>query len=198
MVEAAREAREERCPADFRVELRDAGGAKVELKGELPHGWCGKLAAALSRRGVSIVRGSASAEGPGWYGLLEVTAGPEVKLDELDYWVLVNEPAAEPDGVLRLESFVLTTSRNVPTVELSVRAPDRTGFLAALLDHLATLGLEPERISVETVDGSAADTLWLRSTDGKTPKESSLGPLRELLRTASQSGVRSSPRATSS
>src|SRR5688572_25705504 len=113
MVEAAREAREERCPADFRVELRDAGGAKVELKGELPHGWCGQLAAALSRRGVSIVRGSASAEGPGWYGLLEVTAGPEVKLDELDYWELVNEPPAEPDGVLRLESFVLTTSRNV-------------------------------------------------------------------------------------
>ena len=144
------------------------------------------------------MRGSASAEGQGWYGLLEVTADPEVKLAELDYWELVNEPAAEPDGVLRLESFVLTTSRNVPTVELSVRAPDRTGFLAALLDHLATLGLEPERISVETVDGSAADTLWLRSTDGKTPKESSLGPLRELLRTASQRGVRSSPCATSS
>jgi hypothetical protein len=194
MVEAAREVR---CPADFRVEPQKAGGAKVELKGELPAGWCGQLAAALSRRGVSIVRGSASAEGTGWYGLFEVAAGPEVLLPELDYWALVNEPVAEHDGILRLESFVLTTSRNMPTVELSVRGPDRTGFLAALLEHLATLGLEPERISVETVDGSAADTLWLRASDGKIPKESSLGPLRDLLRTASQRGVRSSPRASS-
>lgn len=195
MVEAAREVR---CPADFRVEPRDTGGAKVELKGELPTGWCGKLAAALSRRGVSIVRGSASAEGQGWHGLFEVTAEPAVALAELDFWALVNEPVEEHDGLLRLESFVLTTSRNLPTVELSVRGPDRTGFLAALLEHLGTLGLVPERISVETVDGSAADTLWLRGADGKTPKESSLGPLRELLRTASQRGVRSSPRAASS
>ena len=39
--------------------------ARVELEGELPVGWLGNLASALSTRGVSIVRGSAERQGKG-------------------------------------------------------------------------------------------------------------------------------------
>ena len=53
------------------VEL-SPGVARVELNGELPLGWCGNLAGALSRRGVSILRGNADQQSTVWNVVLEV------------------------------------------------------------------------------------------------------------------------------
>jgi hypothetical protein len=163
------------------VEL-SPGVARVELKGELPLGWCGNLAGALSRRGVSIVRGNADREGTGWNVALEVVAENGTNPRELDFAALAAEASPEPPASLRLESFVLTLPRRGAPVELTVRGPDRRGFLAALLERLAALGLFPARISVETVHGMASDTLWLQGTGGQAPVERSIDALREFLR----------------
>lgn len=160
----------------------DGGAARVELRGELPLGWCGNLAAGLSRRKVSITRGSADREGSSWNAVFEVVSEAGPLPTDLDYAALALEETAEQGAAIRLESFVLTTPRRGAAVELTVRAPDRTGFLAALLDRLALLGLFPGRISVETVHGSAVDTIWLHAVGGLAPTERSIDSLREFLR----------------
>ena len=83
---------------------------------------------------------------------------------------------------------MLTLPRRSAAVELTVRGPDRRGFLAALLEKLAALGLFPERISVETVHTMAADTLWLQGVAGQPPTERSIESLREFLRGVTSSG----------
>ena len=163
------------------VEL-SPGVARVELKGDLPLGWCGNLAGALSRRGVSILRGNADREGTGWSVVLEVVAEDGANPRELDFAALAAEASPEAPASLRLESFVLTLPRRGAAVELTVRGPDRRGFLAALLERLAALGLFPSRISVETVNSMAADTLWLQGTGGQPPTDRSIDALREFLR----------------
>ncbi len=161
------------------------GVARVELHGELPAGWCGNLAGALSRRGVSILRGTAERQGTAWSVALEVSSEHGTDPRELDFSALAHEANPAPQGPPRLESFVLNMPRRSAAVELTVRGPDRRGFLAALLDRLATLGLFPARISVETVHGVAADTLWLQGDAGKPPTAASLAALREFLRSTS-------------
>jgi hypothetical protein len=178
MLDAAREVIR---PAAKATEL-DGGAARVELRGELPLGWCGNLAAGLSRRNVSITRGSAEREGAGWNAVFEVVSESGPLPSDLDYAALALEESAERGAAIRLESFVLTTPRRAAAVELTVRGPDRTGFLAALLDRLALLGLFPARISVETVHGMAADTIWLHAVGGLAPTERSIESLREFLR----------------
>lgn len=166
--------------ASQRVEVT-RGVARVELDGELPLGWCGNLAGALSRRGVSILRGHAERRGTGWSVALEVASEHGTDPRELDFAALAHEASPEPQGPPRLESFVLDMPRRSAAVELTVRGPDRRGFLAALLDRLALLGLFPARISVETVHGTASDTLWLESTGGQAPTDASLHALRDFL-----------------
>jgi len=169
------------------VEL-EAGVARVELHGDLPLGWCGNLAAGLSRRGVSIVRGHAERKGTGWDVVLEVQAEDGTDPREIDFATLAAENTQETNGAPRLESFVLTLPRRSAAVELTVRGPDRRGFLAALLERLALLGLFPDRISVETVHGMAADTLWLHAVGGQPPTERAIEALREFLRGVTGSG----------
>jgi hypothetical protein len=158
--------------------------ARVELEGELPLGWLGNLASGLSRRGVSIVRGSAERQGKGWHAVFEVVADESQTAHpkDLDFVAFALEEAPDSSGPVVLESFVLNVPRRSAAIELTVRGRDRRGFLAALLERLALLGLFPERISVETVHGSAADTFWLQSLGGSTPTTGSLDALREFLR----------------
>ena len=164
-----------------------SGAARVELKGELPLGWCGNLAGALSRRGVSILRGNAERNGTGWNVVLEVAGEDGAAPQELDFAALATEASPDTGGPLRLESFVLNMPRRGAAVELTVRGPDRRGFLATLLDRLALLGLFPERISVETVLSMASDTLWLHAVGGQPPTERSIDSLRAFLRSVTGS-----------
>lgn len=168
------------------VEL-SRGTAHVELKGELPLGWCGNLAGALSRRGVSILRGNAERDGAAWSVSIDVIAEDGTDPREIDFAALASEPSPEAPDSLRLESFVLTLPRRGQAVELTVRGPDRRGFLATLLERLALLGLFPQRMSVETVHGMATDTLWLQSVGGEQPTDRSVDSLREFLRSVTGS-----------
>jgi len=168
-----------------KAEALEGKAARVELTGELPLGWLGNLASGLSRRGVSIVRGSAERQGLGWSAIFEVLSEEEQQVHpkDIDYAALAIEDAPEGAQPVTLESFVLTTPRRNAAIELTVRGRDRRGFLAALLERLAQLGLFPERISIETVHGSAADTLWLHALGGAAPTPRSIDSLREFLRT---------------
>jgi hypothetical protein len=135
---------------------------------------------------VSILRGNAERQGDAWRVVLEVAAEDGADPRELDFAALASEAAPEVEGSVRLESFVL----NLPmrgAVELTVRGPDRRGFLATLLDRLAVLGLFPERISVETVHGMASDTFWLQADGGQRPTARTLDSLREFLRSVTGS-----------
>lgn len=171
-----------------RVEELSPGLSRVELQGDLPLGWCGNLAAGLSQRGVSIVRGHAERQGTGWNVVLEVQAEDGADPRAIDFHTLATKSVEESNGAPRLESFVLTLPRRGAAVELTVRGPDRRGFLAAFLERLALLGLFPERISVETVHGMAADTFWLQAAGGQPPTERAIDALREFLRGVTSSG----------
>jgi hypothetical protein len=164
--------------------------ARVELEGELPVGWLGNLASGLARRGVSIVRGSAERQGKGWRAAFEVVSDESQPTHpkDLDFVSFALEDGTDGSDPVTLESFVLNVPRRSTAIELTVRGRDRRGFLAALLERLALLGLFPERISVETVHGSAADTFWLHSLGGSAPTARSIDALRQFLR-----GVTSSP-----
>ncbi len=81
-------------PAAQVVEL-SLGISRVELHGELPLGWCGKLAGALSRRGVSILRGHAERQGTGWDVVLEVQAEAGIDPRDLDFAKLSAEENPE-------------------------------------------------------------------------------------------------------
>jgi len=167
-----------------RGEALDARTARVELEGDLPLGWLGNLASGLSRRGVSIVRGSAERLGSGWRSSFEVvTDDPDTTHPkDLDHVALALEEAPESSAPVVLESFILNVPLRGAAVELTVRGRDRTGFLAALLGRLALLGLYPERISVETVHGAAADTFFLQGLGGTPPTSRTVDSLREFLR----------------
>jgi hypothetical protein len=181
MLDAAREAGQ-----TAQVVTLSPGTARVDLRGELPLGWCGNLAGALSRRAVSILRGTAERKGTGWDVTLEVVAD-DCDPAGLDFAKLAAEENPDPPTSFKLESFVLTLPRRRGAVELTVRGPDRRGFLGGLLARLAQLGLFPERISVETVHGTAADTFWLHAVGGDAPTERSVAALREFLRSVSAS-----------
>jgi hypothetical protein len=105
---------------------------------------------------------------------------------DLDFVSFALEEADDGSEPVQLESFVLNVPRRSSAIELTVRGRDRRGFLAALLERLALLGLFPERISVETVHGSAADTFWLHSLGGSAPTTRSVDALREFLRSVSK------------
>jgi UTP:GlnB (protein PII) uridylyltransferase len=64
---------------------------------------------------------------------------------------------------------------------LTVRARDRMGFLASLLEHLAGLVLFPEEIRIDTFQNEAHDVLWLSSVGGQSPAPEIEAALRASL-----------------
>lgn len=151
-------------------ELQEAAeNLTLTLWGELGLGWLGRLANALSRRGIGIETVSALCRSDGsWFGTLELsprhaTTAPA----ELDYVALCHE--GERHSVVsnspRLERFQLERTAT-GGLELRLRAKDEVGFLASVLDRCEFLGLFPERLAVKTQGGVIDDTLWLRGVAG--------------------------------
>jgi len=62
-----------------------------------------------------------------------------------------------------------------------VRARDRLGLLADLLDRFAFFGLHPERLELDTRDGIASDHFWLCRVGGGPPSLQIAGALRRSL-----------------
>ena len=151
----------------------------------MPVGWLGNFARGMTGLGLDIVRGLArrSAQRQ-WTAYFEVRSPLTLELEQTDFLKLAREPSEHHPGLtLQLDSFELTrSSEREGALELRLRARDRTGFLATLLEHLAGFVLFPEEISINTFGREVEDTLHLSSVAGQSPPPKLEGALRASLR----------------
>jgi UTP:GlnB (protein PII) uridylyltransferase len=151
----------------------------------MPVGWLGNFTRGTSGLSLDIVRGLARRGAQRhWTAHFEIRSTLALELERTDFLSLAREPSAHrPELTLALDSFELTrSSERKGALELRLRAPDRTGFLAALLEHLAGFVLFPEEISINTYKLEAQDTLLLSSVAGQSPPPELEGALRASLR----------------
>jgi hypothetical protein len=163
-----------------------AGGMQaVKLSGELPPGWCGNLTAALSHRGISIVRGFAKRiVDHRWIAEFQVQSGEGgTGLSDTDYLTLGwTQPEPEPPADIALDSYYVDSSpESGQYLFLEVHGYDRIGFLASLLGRLAELSLLPEQISLETWEGRALDCFHLKAAAGGPPGPETARALAGML-----------------
>ena len=103
-------------PAEVcRISEAGGGRAQVQLSGVLYAGWVGRLAAALSKRRVSVVRGRGTRRsGHTWdVDLLLEPLDRGVNLAELDYLALARDgrtPIESSGASLELDTFSLPVS----------------------------------------------------------------------------------------
>jgi UTP:GlnB (protein PII) uridylyltransferase len=151
----------------------------------MPVGWLGNFARGTTRLGFDIVRGLARRGAQRhWTAYFEIRSTLTFELEQTDFLSLAREPSERLPAInLELDSFELTrSSERRGTLELRLRAPDRTGFLAALLEHLAGFVLFPEELSINTFKLDAIDTLLLSSVAGQSPPPELEEALRASLR----------------
>jgi UTP:GlnB (protein PII) uridylyltransferase len=90
---------------------------------------------------------------------------------------------ARSPGPALLDEFQLTPSEANGCALLHLRAPDRIGLLAGVLDAILRSDLRPRRLSVRTRNGRAEDWLELESAAAAAPTTDSLDALRAQLTT---------------
>ena len=160
------------------------GSQRVELWGVMPLGWLGNFTRGCTRIGLDIVRGVARrGTARRWIADFELRESGDAQGDPIDFLALAREPSESPPPVaLEIQGFdLLRSSERIGSLELQVRAKDRVGFLASLLEHLVGFVLFPEEISIETFQGQARDALWLSSVGGQSPAPEIEGALRRSL-----------------
>ncbi len=151
----------------------------------MPVGWLGNFARGTTRLSLDIVRGLARRGAQRhWTAYFEIRSPIAFELERTDFLTLARDSSKPVPAIsLELDSFELTrSSERKGTLELRLRAPDRVGFLAALLEHLAGFVLFPEEISINTFKLEAQDTLLLSSVGGQSPPKEIEGALRASLR----------------
>jgi hypothetical protein len=158
---------------------------RIELRGSLPAGWAGRLAAGLAAQRISVVRGWASEGGDArWEAQLEVEL-PRYTIDLTPAAVLqLALPDAAPgrsglDG-LELLDFRLELDGDQVVVELE--AADARGFLDRVLRLFAFHGLFPREMRVETTDGLVHDVFRLSGVHGGAPERATVDALDAKLR----------------
>ena len=153
----------------FELQRADESELALTLWGDLGLGWLGRLANALSRRGISIESVDAIRRQDGsWFGALLIsTVRATIAPTELDYFALCSEGPRDSVAPIapKLERFQVERTAT-GGLELRLQAVDEVGFLAFVLDRCEFLGLFPERLKVTTRDGTINDTLWLRGVAG--------------------------------
>jgi hypothetical protein len=153
----------------FELRRAEDGEVALTLWGDLGLGWLGRLANALSRRGISIQSVDAIRRSDGsWFGDLCISVTrATIAPTELDYFALCGEGPRDsvPPIAPQLERFAVERTAT-GALELRLQAVDEVGFLASVLDRCEFLGLFPERLKVTTRDGVINDVLWLRGVAG--------------------------------
>ena len=166
---------------------------RVDLWGVMPVAWLSNFARGTTGLGLDIVRGLARRGAHRhWTAYFDIQTTLPFELEQIDFLMLARESSDRPPAVtLELESFDLArSSQHQGKLELRLRAPDRVGFLAALLEHLAGFVLFPEEISINTFRGEAQDTLLLSSVGGQSPPPEIEGALRASLRACARDRLR--------
>jgi hypothetical protein len=151
----------------------------------MPIGWLGNFTRAASRLSLDIVRGAARRNAERrWSAEFEVRGAADDELARVDFLALTRELGDVSSVIaLELQSFELSRSaERGGALALRIQAPDRVGFLASLLAHLAGFVLFPEEIRIDTFQKEARDALWLSSVGGQSPAPETEGALRASLR----------------
>jgi hypothetical protein len=174
-----------RPESGVRVTRTAQGTHRVELWDAMPVGWLGNFTRAATRLNLDIVRGVARRNAERrWSAEFEVRGAADRELEQIDFLKLTREPS-DASSVLGLElsGFELSrSSERVGVLALRIQAPDRVGFLASLLAHLAGFVLFPEEIRIDTYQQEARDSLWLSSVGGQSPAPEIEAALRASLR----------------
>lgn len=161
------------------------GVHRVELWGTMPVAWLGNFTRGATSLGLDIVRGHARRGAQRqWTAHFDLGGSRTLELERTDFLRLAREPSEQlGSSELRLYGFELVrSSAREGALELRLRAPDRTGFLAALLEHLAGFVLFPEEININTFGQEAQDTLLLSSVAGQSPTAELEEAVRASLR----------------
>jgi hypothetical protein len=165
----------------FELQPNESGGLTLTLWGDLGLGWLGRLANALSRRGISIESVDAIRRADGsWFGALQLAIVlATIAPTELDYFSLCSEGRDDTIALRepRIERFQIERTA-AGALELRLNGADEVGFLASVLDRCEFLGLFPERLKVTTQEGTINDVLWLRGVAGNAPSSEAERALR--------------------
>jgi hypothetical protein len=174
-----------RGESGVRITPTTHGTHLLELWDTMPVGWLSNFTRAITRLHLDIVRGTARRNAERrWSAEFELRGIDDSSRAPVDFLALTREPsdAASVLG-LELQTFELSrSSERSGVLALRIQAPDRVGFLASLLAHLAGFVLFPEEIRIETFQDEARDALWLSSVGGQTPSPEIEGALRASLR----------------
>jgi hypothetical protein len=164
----------------------------VELWDTMPVGWLSNFTRGVTRLHLDIVRGAARRNAERrWSAEFELRGADGSSLDHVDFLGLTRETSDAVSVLgLELQTFELSRpSERSGVLVLRIQAPDRVGFLASLLAHLAGFVLFPEEIRIETFQDEARDALWLSSVGGQTPPPEIEGALRASLRACTHDRV---------
>lgn len=139
---------------------------RVRLGGTFHGAWLASLTRRLAEHHLSIDHTHARLTGVDmWLGELHLLCLPGAADPlSLDYAAL-----AEAVDSARAPEFVLSSFRTIESRDyggslmVSLEAPDTLGLLGALLSTFAALSLYPVELHIETRDGRAYDSLWLRA-----------------------------------
>lgn len=174
----------DRTPNGFELRPTPSGNLELKLWGRFPPGWAGALSGGLSRKGISINRGSAKKVQTTWQAVFEIEASRcPTDPHRIDFLALaLDESDAAPATAFSLSGFSLgDPERHNGALYLEVRAADQLGFLAALLNRLAFLFLFPEEMHIETVNGTAVDRFLLKGIGGTPPSPTASAALQRKL-----------------
>ena len=174
-----------RTDSGVRLTRTTHGTHQVELWGVMPVGWLGNFTRGATRMSLDIVRGVAQRGSQRqWSASFEMRGAVDVDFEQVDFLSLAREASSSPPAIpLVLQRYQLTrSSERMGALELRIGAPDRVGFLASLLEHLAGFVLFPEEISIDTFEDEARDMLLLSSVGGQPPPPEIEEALRVSLR----------------
>jgi hypothetical protein len=174
------------APAWSEVTKLSDGSFRVRLGGSFGPGWLASLCCGLAKRRISIERAHAMrTRNQSW--IAEFTAlsleGAEDP-DRVAYLALATTPVTLDGQPLQLASYEIEPCFD-GTLKLSIEARDTLGLLGSLLDKLASLGLYPIEMHIETTPSDVAcDALWLSRADGGSPSSELTSNLVQMLESA--------------
>jgi hypothetical protein len=174
------------APAWSEVTRLSDGSFRVRLGGSFGQGWLASLCCGLAKRRISIERAHAMrTRNLSWiaeFSALLLEGGEDP--DRVPYVALATTPVTLDEQALRLDSYRIEPCFD-GTLKLSVEARDTLGLLGSLLDKLASLGLYPIEMHIETTPSDlACDALWLSTADGGSPSSELTRSLEQMLQSA--------------
>jgi hypothetical protein len=156
----------------------------VRLGGLFHTAWMASLCNRLAEVDISIDHMHARlAHESSWIAELHVVAregGADPKA--ISFLELTDGSDLEPPNPLRLDTYRVIESRSFGgTLALSFEARDALGLLGSLLASLASLGLYPVEMHIETRADRVYDCLWLWTAEGAAPSADTRMALETLL-----------------